>query len=322
MWNYTLSVLAELNFRLRKFFGIDAEIGKVASLILSVLPFIVLFAGYSYMAHIRHIENPSDRLTPTAFQIADAFYRTAFVRDSDGVLRLWVDTIATGKRFLMGLFILFGAIIFGLNMGLLKFVEKLFLKFILFLDNIPPMALLAILFIVFGTGEESKIFLIAFGTFPKVVMDVYWATKDIPNEQTIKGYTLGASDYQIGYRIFLPQIYPKGLVAIMSSIGLIIGFLIAAEAITAQSGLGYRIFIVKRFLGMDIIIAYVMWMAGLAFLLKLLFKLWVKYPKKGNRIMFWTIISILGMHLLLINFFHFNFFSFINSIGGRKGIGL
>ena len=46
-------------------------------------------------------------------------------------------------------------------------------------------------------------------------------------------------------------------------------FLIAAEAIAADSGLGYRIFLVRRYLSMDVIIPYVIWITLLAFLMDL-----------------------------------------------------
>jgi NitT/TauT family transport system permease protein len=43
--------------------------------------------------------------------------------------------------------------------------------------------------------------------------------------------------------------------------------LIAAEAIASDSGLGYRIFLVRRYLAMDVIIPYVIWITCLAFLM-------------------------------------------------------
>ena len=43
-------------------------------------------------------------------------------------------------------------------------------------------------------------------------------------------------------------------------------FLIAAEAIAATEGLGYRIFLVRRYLAMDVILPYVAWITLLAFL--------------------------------------------------------
>jgi NitT/TauT family transport system permease protein len=41
-------------------------------------------------------------------------------------------------------------------------------------------------------------------------------------------------------------------------------FLIAAEAIAAQNGLGFRIFLVRRYLSMDVILPYVAWITFLA----------------------------------------------------------
>ena len=46
-------------------------------------------------------------------------------------------------------------------------------------------------------------------------------------------------------------------------------FLIAAEAIAADAGLGYRIFLVRRYLSMDVILPYVAWITLLAFLMDL-----------------------------------------------------
>ena len=42
-------------------------------------------------------------------------------------------------------------------------------------------------------------------------------------------------------------------------------FLISAEAIAADVGLGYRIFLVRRYLSMDVILPYVAWITLLAF---------------------------------------------------------
>ena len=41
-------------------------------------------------------------------------------------------------------------------------------------------------------------------------------------------------------------------------------FLIAAEAIASTEGLGYRIFLVRRYLAMDVILPYVAWITLLA----------------------------------------------------------
>ena len=49
-------------------------------------------------------------------------------------------------------------------------------------------------------------------------------------------------------------------------------FLIAAEAIASDLGLGYRIFLVRRYLAMDVILTYVIWITFLAFVIDWLLK--------------------------------------------------
>ena len=85
----------------------------------------------------------------------------------------------------------------------------------------------------------------------------------------IKAQTLGASTAQIASRIVLPQILPRLIDAVRLEIGPAWLFLIAAEAIAADSGLGYRIFLVRRYLSMDVILPYVAWITLLAFLMDL-----------------------------------------------------
>ena len=87
----------------------------------------------------------------------------------------------------------------------------------------------------------------------------------VPREQITKGMTLGASDFEVAYHIVLPQILPGVLDTIRLNFKAIILFLIAGESLAATAGLGYRIFVVRRYLAMDIIIPYVIWMGLLAF---------------------------------------------------------
>ena len=65
----------------------------------------------------------------------------------------------------------------------------------------------------------------------------------------------------------LPQLLPRLLSGLRLSLGPAWLFLIAAEAIASTEGLGYRIFLVRRFLAMDVILPYVAWITLLAFLM-------------------------------------------------------
>jgi NitT/TauT family transport system permease protein len=218
-------------------------------LALALLPFVALLLAYAIGSHIRLAENPNDKLLPSFAAMGDAMYHYALQPDPrTGDYLLWSDTAASLKRLLIG-------------------------PFVAVLSMVPPLALLPILFIVMGLGEASKITLIVIGTTLKLIRDIALRVGEIPREQLIKAQTLGASTAQIGSRVVLPQIMPRLIDSVRLEIGPAWLFLIAAEAIAADSGLGYRIFLVRRYLSMDVILPYVAWITLLAFLMDLALRL-------------------------------------------------
>lgn len=251
---------------MRSFLRTDAQPSAAAKSALSILLFVVLVAAYLAASYYRHRENPQDNVMPTVSQMLDGIQRSAFERDRTGELRLWVDTLASARRFGMALGVIFLAIPLGVGMGLFPYVEVLFHRFLVFFDKLPALSVLPILFIVFGLDELSKIALIVLGVFPTVALDAHLRAKAIPQEQIHKAHTLGASEYEMAYRIVLPQIFPKMLDTIRLNLKAAMLLLIAGESLAATVGLGYRIFVVRRYVAMDMIIPYVLWMTGLLFL--------------------------------------------------------
>lgn len=261
-------------------FKVNVQPGRIARRALPLLPFIILVIAYMVTAQIRHHENPKDKLVPTGKQLVDGFRRTAFEEDRDDEYRLWVDTLASARRFAIGVAFLFLGVIFGLHMGTLPYAELMLYRFTLFFDKIPALAILPILFIVFGLGEVSKVALIVMGVMPTIILDTYLRAKAVPHEQITKALTLKASNFEILYRIVLPKIFPKVLDTIRLNLKAVFLFLIAGESLAATAGLGYRIFVVRRYVAMDIIIPYVIWISLLAFLTDLGVRIWIKkrYP--------------------------------------------
>jgi NitT/TauT family transport system permease protein len=258
------------------FFKTDVRPSATARFILSTLFFVIMICGYFAGSYYRHLENPQDNIMPSASQLLDGARRAAFERDRDGELRLWVDTTASSRRFSIALAITFLAIPLGVGMGLFPYVEALFYRFLVFFDKIPALSVLPILFIVFGLGELSKVVLILLGIFPTVALDAYLRAQAVPREQIHKAQTLGASEHEIAYRIILPQIFPKMLDTIRLNLKAAMLLLIAGESLAATVGLGYRIFVVRRYVAMDIIIPYVLWMTALLFLADWLIQLVMK----------------------------------------------
>jgi NitT/TauT family transport system permease protein len=97
--------------------------------------------------------------------------------------------------------------------------------------------------------------------------DMLFTVEKIPREQVTKAITLGASRWDVIYRIVMPQVIPRLVDNVRLALGAAWLFLIAAEAIAATEGLGYRIFLMRRYLAMDVILPYVAWIVVLGFAL-------------------------------------------------------
>ncbi|MGQ0531038.1 MAG: ABC transporter permease [Panacagrimonas sp.] len=250
----------------------NIEPGRRYRWLLALLPFALLVLIYLAGSAQRRAENPDDKLLPPFSEMALALDRLALKPDRrTGELTFWQDTRASLERLAWGLGIatLIG-VVFGLAIGVLPLMSALFAPLTAVLSMIPPMAVLPILFIVFGLGELSKVVLIVVGVAPCLVRDLALKVQSLPREQWVKAQTLGASTWLTAIRVVLPQAMPRLIESLRLALGPAFLFLISAEAISAENGLGYRIFLVRRYLSMDVILLYVAWITLLAYAMDLL----------------------------------------------------
>jgi NitT/TauT family transport system permease protein len=254
---------------------INQRPGRGGALMLSVLPFVLVVSVYLFYSHARLIDNPGDKLLPAPSTIAATVHRFAFEEDErSGDYLWWTDTWASLHR--LGIALVISALIglsVGLAIGVLPYLRAAIAPFVAALSLIPPLAILPILFIVVGLGEAAKVTLIVIGVAPVIVRDLAMRAAELPHEQIIKAQTLGGSTWQLVLRVVLPQLWPRLIDALRLCLGSAWLFLIAAEAIASTEGLGYRIFLVRRYLAMDVILPYVAWITLLAFSMDWVLKL-------------------------------------------------
>ena len=245
---------------------VNRHVRRSDRLLFGALPILLLVLLYLFLAAQRHAANPHDKILPLPGGMAEAMAALLFQPDQlTGQLVFWADTLASLQRLGMGLGIAtLAALAVGLLLGVLPPVRATFGPLVTGIAVIPPVALLPILFIALGLGETSKIALIVIGIAPAMVRDIAAHVASLPREQIIKAQTLGASSWQIMIRVALPQAMPRLLHTVRLAVGPAWVFLVSAEAIASDVGLGYRIFLVRRYLSMDVIIPYVAWIAVLA----------------------------------------------------------
>jgi NitT/TauT family transport system permease protein len=249
--------------------GLHAQVSTHSRWLLAAIPFGLLLTVYFVASHLRLTDNPQDKLLPSLSQMSDTVIRMAFEPDPNTEEYVfWQDTWASLIRLFTGVTLAaLTGLALGLNMGLLPRVRALLSPFVTVISMVPPLAILPIIFITFGVDEMAKIMLIFIGVFPVITRDIFLTVEKVPQEQITKALSLGASQFAVIYRIVLPQIMPRLIDAARLALGGAWLFLIAAEAIASTDGLGYRIFLMRRYLAMDVILPYVMWITLLGFLM-------------------------------------------------------
>jgi NitT/TauT family transport system permease protein len=246
---------------------------------LSWVLFLVGIFAYTQFSVIRHKENPEDRVIPSGAQLWQGIKAsvlepaeeddaldpsaTTFLRVTHSMI--WKDTVSSSRRFFIAIALLIPAILIGLHMAVFPYAEAFFLRFMLFFDKIVALSLLPILFIVFGIDEWSKIMLMVIGVGPTLMLDTYNIAKSVPREQVVKAFTLKSTNLDVAYRVILKQIMPQVINSVRLNLKPLALFLFAGEMIASTDGLAYRIAIMRRHMGMDIIIPYLLWVAVLLF---------------------------------------------------------
>jgi NitT/TauT family transport system permease protein len=245
---------------------INQQPPHAARIALGVLPFLLLLVVYVWTSQLRLAQNADDKLLPSFAAMGEAMREYAFTEDArSGHYLLWSDTLASLARIGTALAIsAFGGLLLAMAIGTVPLVRALLSPMLGTVAMIPPLAVLPILFIVLGLEETAKVALIVIGVMPAIARDLSLHVAQLPEEQLVKAQTLGASTWQLALRVVLPQTVPRLIDTLRLNMGAAWLFLIAAEAIASTGGLGYRIFLVRRYLAMDVILPYVAWITVLA----------------------------------------------------------
>lgn len=246
---------------------IKQPIAKYWYIILGTFSVILLLTGYTYLSQRQHEINPQDTTIPSWGQIKEGVFK-CFTPDRRDERWITMDTLATAKRFFLGLLLGISlAIIIGLLMGCFAHVEAILLPPLSLLAKIPPTAALAVFFVLVGTDTEMYITMIGFGVLPVLAQTVYLAIQDVHDELIYKSYTLGASRTEVIWNVIVRHIMPKLIDSIRLQIGPAMVYLIAAEMVVGHEGFGYRIRLQSKLLDMSVVYPYLFFLAMFGFIM-------------------------------------------------------
>lgn len=131
---------------------------RVSATLLGLLPFLLVMLIYSLASQERLAENPNDKLLPGLEQMTAAVDRMAFQEDRrSGDYLMWQDTTASLERLAIGVGIAaFLGLVVGILNGALPLIRANLAPLVSALSMVPPLAILPILFIVFGLESSPR----------------------------------------------------------------------------------------------------------------------------------------------------------------------
>ena len=234
---------------LRTYLTPKQAIPRPARFVLGILSFVVIITLWSVGAVL--IDNPL--FLPSLPRVGNA----------------WIDMVQhqhflgdvgwSAFRIIAGFLIAAAmAVPLGLLMGSFEVVRSFFQPPINAIRYMPASAFIVLLIVLEGLGEEEKLTLIWIGVFFQLVLMVMDIAHRVPDEMLNVAYTLGASRWKVFYKVFLPATFPEVVDALRITIGWAWTYLIVAELLGAERGIGTFILISERFLRMDRIIAAIL----------------------------------------------------------------
>ena len=143
----------------------------------------------------------------------------------------------------------------GLYVGTFRSVQALLEPLTDFIRYMPAVAFIPLVMLWIGIDEGAKIGIIFIGTFFQMVLMVAEDVRRVPMAQIEAAQTMGATRGEILEKVILPSAKPSLLDTMRVTMGWAWTYLVVAELVAANSGLGYAIIKAQRFLQTDKIFA-------------------------------------------------------------------
>lgn len=153
---------------------------------------------------------------------------------------LGLDILVSLKRLIMG-FVLGTALglVIGMIMIIGRGIRDVLDVFITLVYPIPKVAILPLLLIWLGSGDLTRVLVIASGAFFPVVINVYGAAKDVDRILIRAARNLGAGNRQLLRYVVMPAILPAFYAGAILGGSLSLVLMVYAEMTAADSGIGY-----------------------------------------------------------------------------------
>jgi NitT/TauT family transport system permease protein len=162
----------------------------------------------------------------------------------------------------------------GLLIGTFRVVQALLEPLTDFIRYMPAVAFVPLVMLWVGIDEGAKVGIIFIGTFFQMVLMVAEDVRRVPMAQIEAAQTMGATRSEVIEQVIIPSAKPALLDTLRITMGWAWTYLVVAELVAANSGLGYAIIKAQRFLQTDKIFAGIILIGALGLAMDQCFR-WV-----------------------------------------------
>ncbi|KPC50522.1 ABC transporter permease [Amantichitinum ursilacus] len=161
----------------------------------------------------------------------------------------------------------------GLLIGTFRPVQALLEPLTDFIRYMPAVAFVPLVMLWVGIDEGAKVAVIFIGTFFQMVLMVAEDVRRVPAMQIEAAQTMGATRGEIIKLVIVPSARPALLDTLRITMGWAWTYLVVAELVAANSGVGFAILKAQRFLQTDKIFAGILLIGAMGLVIDQLFRL-------------------------------------------------
>lgn len=192
------------------------------------------------------------------------------------------DLLPSLARMLAGLGVaVVTGVVVGVGLGLSRTMRTASEPVVEFLRALPAPALIPFAFLLWGTGDNAKIFIIALGTVWPILLNTIDGVRSVETEQTdmARSYRIPPTA-RLRY-IVLPAASPRIFAGIRTSLSIAIILMVISEMVASTNGLGYFILEAQRSFAISAMWTGIVLLGVIGYLLT-----WV-FGKVEDRVLFW-----------------------------------
>jgi NitT/TauT family transport system permease protein len=208
---------------------------KLGEQLVSLFSPVLLLILWELLVRVKLLDA---RFFPAPSSIVGTFNTLVFGPQHE----LLVDIQATLGRIAVGLVIgCIPGLILGAIMGLSTPVRAFFKPMVAALFPIPKIAILPLIMLIFGLGENSKYVSVAIGVVFLVLINTMAGVMNIEKIYLDVGRNFGANRWQFFKTIAIPGAMPQIFTGFQLSLGVALIVIVATEFVGAKTGIGYLV---------------------------------------------------------------------------------